>query len=287
MTSLDQLRPRERAHTSCRLATLRLDDASVRSELAEVQRSGAYRDSYTEFVCGSWRTCMLWNASGNAGDTRIHDYEGTARQTDLGRRLGGLVELVEATFDVTHLRFARLACLAPGTVVLPHCDYLELDAELYRVHLPLQTSALALTSEEQTVYRMGLGEIWFLDATRPHSIANFSSEDRIHLLLDFAVDLPGSVLRDAPTGTPTFPSEAIVRRRGLRPSEPDEFLVLAKIIDVSNLMDVLAMIIKRYFVAEMDVQDVFRWLIEIAALSGDSDVLDRATWLKSNCLRSR
>jgi Aspartyl/Asparaginyl beta-hydroxylase/Phytanoyl-CoA dioxygenase (PhyH)/L-proline 3-hydroxylase, C-terminal len=275
-----------RALRSCRLGSIPLDVAGVEADLAAVDATG-YVDSYTEFVCGSWRTCMLWNASGDTSDNRIHDYAGRAQPTALGRELRNVAAIVEEHFDLDLLRFARLTRLGPGTVVLPHRDYIELESELYRVHVPLRTNDLAFASEEDTIYRMRRGEVWFLDATRPHSIANFSDESRIHLLLDFAVSPGRSPLHTGAAEPPGFPPDAVVPRRPLATGERAAFQALAGVVDRSNLMDVLAMVIRRYFVAELSVDDVFAWLVEIGAESGDDAVVDRARWLHEHCLTSR
>jgi hypothetical protein len=244
-------------------------------------------DSYTEFVCGSWRTCMLWNWNGDSADAQIRDYVGAAQMTELGRKLGYVEELMTASFDLSKLRFARLTRLAPGTVVLPHRDYVELESDLVRIHVPLQTAPEAYASEEQTIYRMGQGQVWFLDATKVHSIGNFAKRDRVHLLLDFQADHPTSVFIQQHDEALGVQASAIVPRRPLRPGEREAFAALAGIVDVDNLMDIAAMIIRRYFVADLPVLDVFDWLREIADASGDQDVADRVRWLESHCLSSR
>lgn len=272
--------------SSGRIGTATIDPDRLTAELAQLAPSD-YLDSYTEFVCGSWRTCMLWNASGEAGDVVIRDYDGLPQPTEAGRKLSYLDELLHIHFDLDRLRFARLARLGPGSVVVPHRDYVELGAELFRVHVPVRTNPDSYASEEQTIYRMGLGEIWFLDATRTHSIANFAGSDRIHLLLDFGAPERGSPLLGGGPAPAGLPPEAVVPRRPLRPDEPAAFQALAGLIDRTNLMDVMAMLIKRYFVAEIPVRDVFGWLTEIATGSGDPVLADRARWLERHALTSR
>jgi len=268
------------------LGTVPVDPLRVSADLAQVEPFG-YVDSYTEFVCGSWRTCMLWNWNGDSADARIRDYTGAAQVTEFGRKLGYVEELMSANFDLSKLRFARLTRLAPGTVVLPHRDYVELESDLVRIHVPLRTADKAYASEEETIYRMGQGQVWFLDATRVHSIANFAKCDRIHLLLDFQADHPASVFSGQHREALSMPAEAAVPRRPLRPGEREAFTALASIADMENLMDIAAMVIRRYFVADLPVLDVFGWLREIADASGDQDVAGRVRWLESHCLSSR
>jgi hypothetical protein len=268
------------------IGTVPLDQERVSEDLAQVEPFG-FVDSYTEFVCGSWRTCMLWNATGDSGDARIRDYSGPAQMTEHGRKLSYLEELMTSHFNLDKLRFARITRLAPGSVVVPHRDYVELDSEFVRIHVPLATASEAYASEEETIYRMGRGEVWFLDATKVHSIANFSQRNRIHLLLDFDAADPASVLARKPEAPSGMPAAAVMRRRPLREGEREAFLALARVMDQASFMDVMAMIIKRFFTAEMAAHDVFDLMSEIAAGSGDLDLLDRARRLEARSLTSR
>ncbi|MGE5292247.1 MAG: aspartyl/asparaginyl beta-hydroxylase domain-containing protein [Micromonosporaceae bacterium] len=272
--------------SSYMIGTVPIELARIDADLAEVEPFG-FVDSYTEFVCGSWRTCMLWNATGDGADSQIRDYSGPAQMTELGRKLGYLEELMTNHFDLEKLRFARITRLAPRTVVVPHRDYVELESDLVRIHVPLMTAAEAYASEEETIYRMGLGEVWFLDATKVHSIANFSQRNRIHLLLDFHAPQPPLVFKGRQDGPWGMPATSVIPRRPLRPDEHEAFRALASVIDQANFMDVLAMIIKRYFAAAMDVREVFTWLREIAADSNDPTILSRAQWLEEHALTSR
>jgi L-proline cis-4-hydroxylase len=267
-----------------RIGTIEVDEERAAADLAAVDPFG-YLTAYDEFICGSWRTCMLWNGSGDGADTQICEYDGPARRTEFGARVGYVERLLEATFDLSGLRFARLTRLGPGSVAVPHRDFLELDSDLTRIHIPLETAENCYASEGSTIYRMRLGEVWLLDASRPHSIANFSTGNRTHLLVDFATE-PDCAVR--PDGSDDgIPTDAIVPRRPLRPDEREAFTRLAEIVDPSNVKDVLSMLIRRYFVAEMEVTDVFRWLSEIATDSGDDDVVDVVRGLEERSLVAR
>lgn len=272
--------------SSHRIGVLELDQERLKVDLALVENAG-FVDSYTEYVCGVWRTCMLRNGSGESADFQVHDYAGAPRTTEFGSRLGYLAELVDRHFAVDRLRFARLARSMPGSVNVPHRDYVDLAAPLVRIHVPLETAPQAYASEEQTVYRMGFGEVWFLDATRPHSIANFSRTPRTHLLLDFAAADPDEVVALPPAVNRTVPPDAVVPRRPLADGERDALLGLAAVVDRHTLTDALAILVKRYFVAELDVEDVFTLLAEIAAGSGEPDLVDRVRWLHDHALQSR
>ena len=124
---------------------------------------------------------MLWNKSGDVEDNFLLDYDHPAQRTAYGAQMPYLVEVLRQTFDLKQLRFARLAKLTPGSVLVPHRDYLELKHDLTRVHIPLATDSACFSSEENTVYQMRRGEIWYMDATQVHSAASFSRKPRTHL----------------------------------------------------------------------------------------------------------
>jgi L-proline 3-hydroxylase, C-terminal len=121
------------------------------------------------------------------------------------------------------------------------------------------------------------GELWSLDASQPHGCANLSHGERTHLVLELAGGLEES-------GTESIPEDALVERRPLRPGEWEAFAELAEIVDTHNLRDVLAMLVKRFFVAEMEVEEIFRWLAVIASDSDDEDVLAQSRWLEQRSL---
>ncbi len=272
--------------SSYSLGTLSIDPTQVDVDLRGIENFG-YVDSYDEFVCGSWRTCMLRNGSGDGGDAKIGDYEGPSKSTEFGARLGYLDRITTEHFRTDNLRFARVTRLAPDSVVVPHRDYVELSSSFVRIHVPLVTTEQALVSENETIYRMRAGEVWFLDATEVHSIANFSDVGRVHLLLDFAVSDPREVFTVTPDWAPQIPAESLVGRRPLNADETEILLDLDKIIDRTNARDVLAILIKRYFAAELDVLEVFSLLGRIAEGSADADVVEWSRWIHSHSLTAR
>jgi hypothetical protein len=121
------------------------------------------------------------------------------------------------------------------------------------------------------------GELWSLDTSQPHGFANLSHGERTHLVLDLADDVDDSAAEP-------IPEDAVVERRPLRPGEWESFAELAELVDADNLRDVLAMLVKRFFVAEMDVEEIFRWLAVIASDSDNEDVLAQSRWLEQRSL---
>jgi L-proline cis-4-hydroxylase len=231
-----------------RLGAVELDPERLAADLLRIEPFG-FVETRRRFVCGSQLVC-------DVADTEL-EY---------------VPELVEGM----ELRCARLVRLGPGTVIVPRREPPELGDRLTHVEMPLETAPACLASEGSTVYRMRPGEFWSLDTTQPHGFANLSHGERTHLVLDLAGGFDGS--------TEPIPEDAVVERRPLRPGEWESFAELAELVDGDNLRDVLAMLVKRFFVAEMDVEEIFRWLAVIASDSDNEDVLAQSRWLEQRSL---
>jgi hypothetical protein len=84
---------------------------------------------------------------------------------------------------------ARLLALAPGAVINEHRDY-RLgwpDGEI-RVHVPVLTSPDVEFVLDGRRVELAVGEPWYLNLNLPHRVANRSSQNRIHLVVDCVVD---------------------------------------------------------------------------------------------------
>ncbi|MFE2070833.1 aspartyl/asparaginyl beta-hydroxylase domain-containing protein [Streptomyces sp. NPDC059467] len=262
------------AERTRRLATVPLDTERLAADL-EVMDRLPYASSYSDFAFAPLRNTMLWNATGVLGEALLGDYPGGARPTEHGRLLPYVNELITGLFRTEHLKFARLLVLPPGCVMVPHRDYLELDQDMIRIHVPLRTSERCFSSQGDTVFHMRAGEMWFLDATRTHTAASFWDIDRIHLTCDFIAGSIDEVLTAPAAHRPGVPAGNIAPRRPLRPAERDALLGLADLIDLDNYRDVMAVLTKRHFEALIQADEVFGWMKDIAAASGRPEVLDR------------
>lgn len=108
------------------------------------------------------------------------------------------------------IRSARLLRLGPGSHIHEHCDYdLSGPQADRRLHIPLLSPAeVDFMLREQRI-PMAAGELWYLDLSRPHSVYNWSSGERVHLVLDCR---PGLWLdRQIHAGIATTPSAGIGR----------------------------------------------------------------------------
>ncbi|MEU7114579.1 aspartyl/asparaginyl beta-hydroxylase domain-containing protein [Streptomyces sp. NPDC046182] len=272
---------------SHRIAALRLDEERLAADLA-ASEGFAYNDSYADFVStGLLRSTMLWNQTGSLDESSLGDYEGSARPTPHGEALPYVSELIDRLFHTRYLKYARFMRLAPGSVYVPHRDFLELKGDMVRVHIPLQTDDSVFASEDDTVFRMRLGELWCLDATRTHSVGSFSARDRVHVVCDFTADSLQQVLVGELPAEPDVPAGNIALRPPLDEQRRSALLGLATILDEHTYQEVQTLLIKQHFLTEISGDEVFVLMKQIAARSGRTDLLDRATAHEEYCMVRR
>lgn len=88
----------------------------------------------------------------------------------------------------------RLMQLLPGGVIGRHADITDPTAgttlgHTLRVHIPLATEEACRfvcwsASGERLERHMGLGETWYIDTRKPHSVVHTGSLPRVHLVMD-------------------------------------------------------------------------------------------------------
>lgn len=275
------------------LARFELDAERLAAELAAVEAL-PFNGSYGDFVCGELASAMLFNRTGDSADGMLEDYSGPGCLTASGRAMPYLIGLLQERFDLTTLRFARLIRLGRNSVLVPHCDYLELARRFSRIHVPLRTDERCYSAQESTVFRMRQGEVWLLDATKVHSAASFSPVRRIHLVLDFAeADDPGALLRAGAAGdgataaaapaapaSPAIPASHVVDRQPIAASERQALEGLSGVLAEDNVTDVLSILVKTCFQRDVAVGSVFGWLHEIAVAGGRPDLVSHVVGLE-------
>jgi L-proline cis-4-hydroxylase len=277
------------------LGQLSIDEQRLTEEL-DRSRSFDYSEQYAEFQSGSrpWQTCMLWSVGGEIGDGVIARYD-TSRPcvpTTFGEQLPYLHEIIEGCFEVQHLLFARMVVMTDN-VLVPHRDFVEFTERpaearaTHRLHVPLKTADDCLFMEDNTIYRMRVGEVWSLDVSRPHSAAVLWDTRRVHLILDFA-DVPDADLLkfafDPATG---IPGSNLIDRPPLSDREREALLGLAGAVDCENIKEILGLVIRKQY--RKDGGDNFVWdtMSEIGRRSGDEAVRARVKDLFQHCMLER
>lgn len=269
------------------ISSIDIDHDELAKEV-EIISQFDFNGAYDDFVCGELKSCILWNQSGDSNDTLINNYESNAQITPHGKLLPYIQELIKNHFKLENLRFARILLLTPNSVFIPHRDYLELKSDFLRFHIPLKTDDHCFNSEENLVYQMKIGEIWYINATKVHSAASFSKQNRMHLILDFDYkDSLAGVMRVPVKNPPVIPESSIFKRMDFSENKIDSILSLYKLIDNRNFYDVLSIIIKQYFRMNMKATMIFDWFLTICNLSKDEAIIRKAEKLREYCLLKR
>lgn len=269
------------------ISSIKIDNSLLKNEIEKISEFN-FCDTYKEYACGELKICMLWNKSGVFEDSLLTNYNGNALKTCYGEKLPYLSNLIDETFKIEHLKFARIIMLGSNTVYVPHRDYLELTSDFLRFHIPIQTDSFCFNSEENTVYQMKVGEIWYIDATKIHSAASFSEKYRMHLVLDFEYKPNIEDVLKIPVSKNAMIPEKSIAQREPAPSNFDEVLyTFSKIIDVTNCIDILSILIKQYFTKNINVEYIFDMFLKISILSNNKDVINKAKNLKEYCTKNR
>ncbi len=139
---------------------------------------------------------------------------------------------------------ARLLKLGPGSRIHEHRDYdLEGPEADLRLHIPLLSPPDVDFLLDGLRIPMSAGECWFLDLSRPHSVDNRDTRERVHLVIDCK---PGPWLEQAIVeGASTTPApsvghaaQALEQFRRLLEREPPLCQTLQRVTDSEAFIDV-------------------------------------------------
>jgi hypothetical protein len=271
------------------VATLSLDSARLAKDL-EHSSTLRFSEAYSNYLVGGpWKSAMLWATGGDEGDGLLTNYQYDRRSTftEYGQQLPYLQEIITTVANPARLTFVRLAVFSKS-VIVPHRDYIELaeipddSRSAHRLHIPLATNDECYFSEDNTVYRMRTGEVWYFDAAQIHAVASFSSDPRAHLIFDF-VDKPdaGPMLAIADEGTDNaIPANRTVARTPLSDDERAALTRLSDVLTMDTFSEIFSIVIKTHF--RRDGGEDFAWntMIALARDSKDSAVLPHAQELR-------
>jgi hypothetical protein len=248
------------------VTTVELDEDRLTKDL-EHSASFQYSEAYSNYLIGGpWKSAMVWATGGDTGTGVLTNYAYDQRSTftEFGGRLPYVQELITNVADLSRLQFVRLAVFS-DSVIIPHRDFLELSdvpeeaRSAHRLHIPLVTHDDCFFSEDNGVYRMRAGEIWYCDASRIHSVASLSSAPRIHLIFDFA-DRSGAgpmVQGEPPAEGDGIPAGRRVDRPPLPGARRANLLRLADVLTMDNFREIFSIVIKTHF--RWDGGENFAW----------------------------
>lgn len=276
MTAVDARRPSRHApvhglHARI-LGRVVLDAARLDVDLAAV-RQLPLNAGYSEFSRGhpGWRNCVLANHNGDPSEHVFGGHDGRALPTPHLAEVPYIAELLASTFSPEHLLWARLFICEDG-MLIPHRDYLDLPDEFTRVHLALRRGDRSLHSENEQVFRMREGEIWFIDGTVDHAAASYDGAPRTYLSCDFRAGVPfDELVIDADArGASTEPD--FIERPPLPDNFTEQLDVFVQLIDETAIDDAVAVLSRTHLAHIAPCGAVYDWIADAADRAGRSTV---------------
>lgn len=259
------------------IGRVQLDQPRLDAEIVEALKL-PFNRGYSDFARGNpgWQNCVLMNHTGNPADQVFGGHAGPPLATPHLDALPYFRHLIESTFNLDHLMWARIFMCEDG-MLIPHRDYLDLpEDEFTRVHIALKLGDASLHSERDRVFRMRQGEVWFIDGTVAHSAASYDGEPRIYLTGDFRSNVPFAELFSDPRCYVEQVEPDFVER----PPLPDDFdstiAGVANLLDRDTMHEALALLSKVHYNHSVDCAETYEWLVSAAELTGDDAVLEAA-----------
>ncbi|WP_211468020.1 aspartyl/asparaginyl beta-hydroxylase domain-containing protein [Collimonas silvisoli] len=275
---------------------IKFDNEVLRKDLEVLAGLPIIKEQYDEFSSGTWINHSLWNRSGEWKDTQYTDFDHPAVKTQIGEATAYLSQIIEDTFDVQHMRMARVRNLVEGQVI-PHIDFLELSEKkdgYVRILIPLETCLDSYHTEENFgVFRMRKGDIWILESTVPHGAHNLGSDNRCILSLDFQY-----TDEENPHYSRIFKNKAIhdetvrpalVARTPLEPEDLEDYLNMLAIQfkDVYEAEQVLVKLSEMQLRYESPVSDIYKNLVAVAKITKKDELIAHCEKMQKFYIGSR
>ncbi|GIZ50936.1 aspartyl/asparaginyl beta-hydroxylase domain-containing protein [Noviherbaspirillum aridicola] len=262
---------------------INFDNAALKKDLAVLAGVPIIKEQYDEFSSGTWINHSIYNRTGEWSDTQYTDYDHPARRTQIGQATPYLCKIIEETFDVEHMRMARVRNLIKGQVI-PHVDFLELSEKkdgYIRILIPLETCLDSYHTEEHFgVFRMRKGDIWILESTLPHGAHNLGHDNRRILSLDFQYtdeDVPhySRIFRDKAAHDESH-RPAMVARAKLEEEDLEDFLAMlaTDFTDPFQAEAILVRLSELQLRFDSPVSDIYRNIVRVAKMTGRADLIE-------------
>ncbi|MFB7918674.1 aspartyl/asparaginyl beta-hydroxylase domain-containing protein [Streptomyces sp. NPDC056061] len=273
------------------LGRIPFDDERLAKDIARLSTMSVPQEPYQVFTTGTWLNLNLWNASGDQHDGFWYGHEQRPGQaTALLDEVPYLREVLTSRFNPERMTMVRGRNVAEFSII-PHRDFIEAGdvQEFFRVILFLEDNEHAVNSDEDMVFHMRKGEVWFLDAAQIHAGMNMSSRSRWSLCLDFAAGpgfKPSDIFARPESYEPGL-RPTPVERKPYSPELPERLRALSTVVSRHNIKDIAFLLGRIHFTEEVPIGASWDWLIDITRESGDPELLDIAERAKKFFVLSR
>jgi len=250
-------------------------DSNEISKCIQTLQSMNFDDAYQEYSLGIWKTKTLWNMSGLEHQSVSIEYVGSAQKTPSAIALPYLNQLIEKSFNLPLIKSVRIFHSSSGGLIVPHRDYMEFKNGFKRFHLVIKTDKTCLNSEENTVYHMQEGELWFLEGRLTHSAASFSESGKYSLVIDFdpSIEIQEIFNRNHNFQFDQLSPFIITHREKLSVSLINSLMDLGTVITPFNFRSVFHLLCQLHFEYEISGDEVYTYLHNIAMRSKRLDIM--------------
>lgn len=235
---------------------------------------------------GKWQAVMLMNRDGDARDEVSHEYEGSARPTEHWAKIPRLAAMLNGNFRLELASNVRVMTSVAGGMILSHRDYKEhARGGFNRLHVPVQTSPLAVNAEGGVVFHLRPLEVWLIEGREAHSALNAGTVPRHHLTIDFPISVPlETVFRRE-----LLPQDSvmIVEREPMPDKWPDYIRLLGRSMRADTVQSTVTQLNRWAFLYAFSFGAVYDWLVEAARHSPDPTCLPEAEALRRYMLVER
>jgi aspartyl/asparaginyl beta-hydroxylase (cupin superfamily) len=167
---------------------LAFDAESLKADLGRIS-VGEWKAHFNKgYYEGEWKALALRSTTGRANQIYRPPKDWREAADTLVLAKCPYFRRVLDEFKCTVLA-ARLLSLGAGSKIREHEDYfMGIEYGMIRIHVPVVTDERVEFFVGGRRLRMSEGETWYIDFGLPHSINNVSDKERVHLVIDCAVN---------------------------------------------------------------------------------------------------
>ncbi|MEU5217693.1 aspartyl/asparaginyl beta-hydroxylase domain-containing protein [Streptomyces sp. NPDC020807] len=273
------------------LSRIPFDEERLVKDVARLATLPAPQEPYEVFTTGTWLNLNLWNATGDHSDGFWYGHEQRPGQaTALLDEVPYLREVITSWFNLDRLTMVRGRNVSQFSII-PHRDFIEAGhvTEFFRVLIFLEDNEHTVNSDEDMVFHVRKGEVWYLDAAQVHAGMNMSTRSRWSLCLDFAAGPgfePGDIFARPEFHQPDLEPELVVRRPA-DPGLPERLRALSGVVSRHNIKDIAFLLGRIHFTEEVPIASSWDWLLDITRENGDPELIAIAERAKKFFVLSR
>ena len=137
---------------------------------------------------GAWSAIPLRSSNGDADNILISPLKNSEYKNTALLEQCPYIQKILVGFNCP-LQAVRLLKLDAGAIIKEHCDQeLCFEKGEIRIHIPVTTNdKVEFFSDKERLF-LKEGECWYVNFNLPHNINNFSTQSRIHLVIDANVN---------------------------------------------------------------------------------------------------